>query len=203
MGWALLSLTTQDVIQLQQLPLFVSPFDDTGRICNDDECFLQSLLKLWLIILSVYTYHHWITALELFRYLASPGGGKPLYKPLCLQLKCCLYKHWASCTHWCFRWCFDSAHCTFPWEERIRAVFLPRCSLLDSLFFFKFGLFLRKGIRLHGRNGCSNKVQFFCQEHSGFAWAWCRASSAPLPGPFLLQLAILLLDGLWPESLSM
>ena len=46
MGRALLSVATQDVIQLQQLPLSVFPqFDDTGRICNDDECFLRSLLR--------------------------------------------------------------------------------------------------------------------------------------------------------------
>lgn len=46
MGRALLSVATQDVIQLQQLPLSVSQFDDTGRIGNDDECFLRSFLKL-------------------------------------------------------------------------------------------------------------------------------------------------------------
>lgn len=43
MGQPLLSVATQDVIQLQQLPLSVSQLDDTGRICNDDECFLGSL----------------------------------------------------------------------------------------------------------------------------------------------------------------
>lgn len=47
MGRALLSVATQDVIQLQQLPLSVPQFDDTGRICNDDECFLRSLLTLF------------------------------------------------------------------------------------------------------------------------------------------------------------
>lgn len=50
MGRALLSVATQDVIQLQQLPLSVSQFDDTGRICNDDECFLRSLLKRFFFL---------------------------------------------------------------------------------------------------------------------------------------------------------
>lgn len=71
MGWALLSVATQDVIQLQQLPLSVSQFDDTGRIGNDDECFLRSFLKLWGFFSQFTPNHHWVSALELFRYSAE------------------------------------------------------------------------------------------------------------------------------------
>lgn len=71
MGWGvmtgrpLLSVATQDVIQLQQSLLSVSQFDDTRRICNDDECFLRALLTGFFS--PVPHLHHWASALQPFR----------------------------------------------------------------------------------------------------------------------------------------
>lgn len=72
----------------------VTTFNDTGRICNDDECFLPPLLRQRCYSsVRVHTYHHWITALESFRYLAS---WRRIYK----GVKYCLYKHCTtSCPH--------------------------------------------------------------------------------------------------------
>lgn len=75
MGRALLSVATQDVIQLQQLPLSVSQFDDTGRICNDDECFLHSLLTLCSFFYSVFPHLPSLGDSTRAIQVLSGGGG--------------------------------------------------------------------------------------------------------------------------------
>lgn len=70
MGRPLLSVTTQDVIQLQQLPLSVPRFDDTRRICNDDECFLQALLTGFFFCSTPPSLGHGTPAIQVVR-----GGG--------------------------------------------------------------------------------------------------------------------------------
>lgn len=90
MGRPLLSVATQDVIQLQQLPLSVSQFDDTRQICNDDECFLGALLTPFLLIPHLPVLGNATTANQVF------GGGRVFISGavLCLQpVKCCVCKH--------------------------------------------------------------------------------------------------------------
>lgn len=51
-----------------------------------------------------------------------------------------------------------------------------------------------------GRDGLPDQVQFFRQEHPGFARAGCGSSATVLPG-LPLQFTIHVLGGLRPESL--
>lgn len=155
MGRALLSVATQDVIQLQQLPLSVSQFDDTGRICNDDECFLQSLLTL-------------CSCFILFPHLPSLGSSTRAIQVLCggggfISEQPCVCSYWSAvCVNtepsahsadWVFGQCVKWTRC------------LDRGITLSARFF------LRKTNPdcTQGRDGCNDQIQFFRQEHPGFA----------------------------------
>lgn len=80
MGRPLLSVTTQDVIQLQQLPLSVPRFDDTLRICNDDECFLHALLTFFFCSTPP-SLGHGTPAIQVVR-----GGGGFISEAACGEL---------------------------------------------------------------------------------------------------------------------
>lgn len=184
MGRALLSVATQDVIQLQQLPLSVSQFDDTGRIGNDDECFLRSFLKLWGFFSQFTPNHHWVSALELFRYSAEEEA---------------IYKR-APCV--CSLW---SAVCVNTEASAHTGVWTVR----EVDFFDRFGLsacFLSARTNpecMQGKDGCTDQVQFFRKEHPGFAWAGCGCSKAVFPDLLFLlfQLTLQLMDRLRAEPL--
>lgn len=180
MGRALLSVATQDVIQLQQLPLSVSQFDDTGRICNDDECFLRSLLTLWVFFFFLHSEPP---------HLPSLGDSTPAIQVLSggggfIRAQPCVCSLWSAV-------CVNterSAHRAAVWTARkvdtIRCglwffvVVVPSSLLLGLDLYFENVLIScvrRKTdntpriLHARTRDGCTDQVQFFRQEHPGFA----------------------------------
>lgn len=130
--------------------------------------------------------HHWVSALELFRYSAEEEA---------------IYKR-APCV--CSLW---SAVCVNTEASAHTGVWTVR--EVDFFFVDRFGLsacFLSARTNLEcmqGKDGCTDQVQFFRKEHPGFAWAGCGCSKAVFPDLLLLlfQLTLQLMDRLRAEPL--
>lgn len=180
MGRPLLSATTQDVIQLQQSPLSLPRFDDTRRICNDDERFLHALLTFFLLHTSIIGPRHSShsgseTRLRLYKQ-GRPGES-------------CVCKHRAAV------WTARKSGADL--RLRINSV---RGVCLFCLVYSWLSLTRKHEPGGHGR---SHQVQLFRQEHPGFAGAGCGGRAAVVRALLLLQLPVHGLDGVRQEPLYM